>query len=310
MKLKPQPPRPRRSAAAKRRATPRFGLRRGGGRGRGSGQARRPGVPMRSRVARRLPSLRRVLAGLGAVAGTGLLVALLNGPWLVVSRVAWAGERITPAGELEEAMAAQRGKSLLAVDTRAVRERLERIPSVAQAAVSASLTGEVTASIVEREAAFVWQTRTARFLGAADGTIFAGARGETDLDAGLETLPHISDERFAARLITVGDVIPDALLRIAMRVADLDPAALGSDADHLAIRLDDEYGFRLVSEEHAWEVALGVYGLDPAETAAAADARLERQVTAVRTLFASHPETEIGWVDVRNPGKVYFRAKG
>jgi len=53
-----------------------------------------------------------------------------------------------------------------------------------------------------------------------------------------------------------------------------------------------------------------VYGLDPRETAAAASARLERQVTAVRTLFASRDETEIGWVDVRNPGKVYFRAKG
>jgi hypothetical protein len=53
-----------------------------------------------------------------------------------------------------------------------------------------------------------------------------------------------------------------------------------------------------------------VYGLDPRETAAEADARLERQVTAVRTLFASRPEAEIGWVDVRNPGKVYFRAKG
>ena len=76
------------------------------------------------------------------------------------------------------------------------------------------------------------------------------------------------------------------------------------------MRLDDEYGFRLASDQPAWEVALGVYGLDPRETAADADARLERQVTAVRTLFATRPEAEIGWVDVRNPGKVYFRAKG
>ncbi len=33
-------------------------------------------------------------------------------------------------------------------------------------------------------------------------------------------------------------------------------------------------------------------------------------MTAVRTLFAEEPEDGIGWVDVRNPGKVYFRAKG
>ncbi len=238
-----------------------------------------------------------------------LLVAALNGPWLRVSQVAWAGDRYTDAGQLEDVLQQQRGSSLLAVDTRALRERLERIPSVAEAAVSASLTGRVEASLVEREPAFAWQTASALFLGAADGTIFASDRHDESV-AGPEGMPHVTDERFAARVITVGDVLPAALLRIATRIAAIDPEALGSSADHLTIRLDDEYGFRLVSAEGGWEAALGVYGLDPRETAAEADVRLERQVTAVRTLFASRPEVEIGWVDVRNPGKVYFRAKG
>jgi hypothetical protein len=30
----------------------------------------------------------------------------------------------------------------------------------------------------------------------------------------------------------------------------------------------------------------------------------------VRTLFSQEAEDGIGWVDARNPGKVYFRAKG
>ena len=122
--------------------------------------------------------------------------------------------------------------------------------------------------------------------------------------------PHISDGRFAARLITVGDVIPTALLHTAIRVAAIDPAALGSAATDVSIALDDEYGFQLVSSQPGWSMALGIYGLDPRETTAEADARLERQITAVRTLFASEVEADIGWVDVRNPGKVYFRAKG
>ena len=113
-----------------------------------------------------------------------------------------------------------------------------------------------------------------------------------------------------ARLVTVGDVIPEALLRTALDVAAIDPARLGSLATALSVRLDDEYGFRIVDAEPGWEVALGVFGLDPRETPAEAASRLERQVTAVRTLFASQSEAEIGWVDVRNPGKVYFRAKG
>jgi cell division septal protein FtsQ len=304
MKLKAQPPVQRGGKGRPRRARGRIGrpARRRG--------ARRPGVPLRRRLSGRLPSIRRVLAALGALASAAVLVALLNGPWLRVSGVAWGGEHYTEASDLERLLDQQRGVSLLAVDTRALRERIERIPSVGTATVSASLTGSVEATVVEREPAFVWQTASARFLGSADGTIFVGDRGDTEPDAGSEALPLVSDERFVARLITVGDVIPAALLRVALRVGEIDPAVLGSDASSLAVRLDDEYGFRLVSDAPDWEVALGVYGLDPRETPAQADARLERQVSAVRTLFASQPEDEIGWVDVRNPGKVYFRAKG
>ena len=303
MKLKTQPKVQRATKGRSRRVKGRapVGVRRRG--------ARRPGVPLRQRLAGRLPSIRRTLAAVGALAVAALLVAAVNGPWLRVSQVAWAGDRYTGADQLHDVLDQQRGVSLLAVDTRALRDRLERIPSVAEAAVTASLTGRVEASLVEREPAFAWETASALFIGAADGTIFASDRHDETVVADPET-PYVTDERFAARVITVGDVIPAALLRIATRIAAIDPEALGSSADHLTIRLDDEYGFRIVSAEGGWEAALGVYGLDPRETAAEADARLERQVTAVRTLFASRPESGIGWVDVRNPGKVYFRAKG
>jgi hypothetical protein len=56
-------------------------------------------------------------------------------------------------------------------------------------------------------------------------------------------------------------------------------------------------------------VAFGLYGLDPTETESQ-DGRIEQQIAAVRTLFAAHPEASVSWVDARNPGKVYFRAKG
>jgi hypothetical protein len=123
-------------------------------------------------------------------------------------------------------------------------------------------------------------------------------------------MPRVIDERTVARLMTVGDRIEDDLLDTALRLAALDPAALGSQARELGVRLDDEFGFRLVAADQGWELALGPSGIDPTESAADVAARLERQVTAVRTLFASRAEAEIGWVDARNPGKVYFRAKG
>jgi hypothetical protein len=229
---------------------------------------------------------------------------------LRVTQVAWAGHHFTSGSDLERLLAPQEGSSVLAVDTRTLRERLERLPSVASASVSASLTGRVSATVVERQVAFVWETSSARFLGAEDGTIFAAVHPDDPVAAEVAAAPRVNDERFVARVITVGDEIPDALLDATLRILAIDPAALGSVTPGVEVRLDDEYGFRLVSTEPAWEVALGVYGTNPRETSAAATARLERQVTAVRTLFATRPESGIGWVDVRNPGKVYFRARG
>jgi len=303
MKLKPQPrpPKARRTRGASR---PRAASR-GAGR-----QARRPGVPLRRRVGARLPSIRRLIAAVGAVATAAVLVALLNGPWMRVTGVGWAGERYTAADDLRDALEAHEGASLLAVDTNALREQIERLPSVESASVTAGIGGRLEATVVEREVAFTWVTPTWRFLGAADGTIFARESASSEVDPEIEGLPHIDDHRSTTALLTVGDVIPQALLRTAMRVASLDPALLGSDESRLSVQLDDEFGFRMVAIEEGWQVALGVYGIDPRETATEADERLERQVAAVRTLFAAHAEDEVGWVDVRNPGKVYFRAKG
>jgi cell division septal protein FtsQ len=303
MKLKPQPRPARRPARPARGAARRAS----GGRGKG---ARRPGVPLHRRIARRLPSLRRTVSALAAIAAAAALIALLNGPWLRVTEVSWAGEHYTRGDELERVLEPQRGASTLAVDTEALRARIERLPSVTGATVTASLVGRVEATIVEREPAFVWETSKARFLGAADGTIFAAVRLDDPLPAAASDLPRVTDQRFVARVVSIGDRVPEAILRTALELVEIDPVLFGSTATALSLRLDDEYGFRLASAEPGWEIAFGVYGLDPRETSAARLARLERQVTAVRTLFASRPEVEIGWVDVRNPGKVYFRAKG
>ena len=304
MKLKPQPRAPRRPSRPSRRGATRAGAR---PRGR---QARRPGVPLRHRLAGRLPSLRRLLAVVGAAAVAGGLVALLNGPWLQVAAIGWKGGTYTLAADVEAVLGEARGRSVLAVDTRGLRDRLEELPSVAEATVSASLTGRVEATVVERDAALIWETASGRFLAAADGTVFAAVSRDASLPAELASVPAVLDERSASRRMTIGDRIPPAIVETTLRVAAIDPAALGSTADSMTVRLDDEFGFRLVATEAGWEVALGAYGTDPTETSTEAAARLERQVTAVRTLFASRPEAEIGWVDVRNPGKVYFRAKG
>jgi cell division protein FtsQ len=304
MTLRPQPRRQRR---APDRGRPPRAARRWGGRRRGAG---RPGAPLRARVARRLPSLARATAVLGALASAAALVGLIAGPWLRVSDVAFAGHHHTDDVAIEEILASSTGTSILAVDTRALADRIEALPAVADASVRTGIPGRVEATVVEHEAAFVWHTRIGHYLGAPDGTVFALVPASEPVPEEFAELPAVTDRRAAAWTISVGDRIPDALRLTAMRILDVDPAAMGSTASDLGLRLDDAYGFRLLSSSPEWEVALGAYGLDPAETDADAAARLERQIGAVRTLFAERDETEIAWVDVRNPAKVYFRAKG
>jgi hypothetical protein len=224
--------------------------------------------------------------------------------------VSWDGGTYTPAADVEAVLDDARGQAILGVDTRALSRQLEGLPSVAEAVVTASLTGELRAAVVEPEAVMVWETSHARFLASANGTVFGSLPADAALPDGLVELASVRDERSSSRRLSVGDVLPAAELAIAQRVVAIDPAALGSRTTGLAVRIDDEFGFRLVADGAGWEVAFGVYGTDPRESSADALARLDRQVTAVRTLFASQPEDDVGWVDVRNPGKVYFRAKG
>jgi hypothetical protein len=126
----------------------------------------------------------------------------------------------------------------------------------------------------------------------------------------LRGLPIIDDQRRRARLTAVGDEIPAGFVEVARSLAAIDAAALGSSATGMTIRLDDTYGFQVVADRPGWRIAFGLYEADPEASAVDLRGRVEEQVAGVRTLFSARPEAGIEWVDARNPGKVYFRAKG
>jgi len=71
---------------------------------------------MRLRFRPRLPSAARTIAALLFAAVLGGLVLLLNGPWLRVQRIAFAGERLTSQQQLASIVEPMRGSSLLALD--------------------------------------------------------------------------------------------------------------------------------------------------------------------------------------------------
>lgn len=273
---------------------------------RSGGHARRPGVPLRRRLGSRLPSRGRLLALVAFAAAVAGLVTLVNGPWLRISSVAHAGARYTSTVALDEIVGSYRGASLLGLDTDEIRQRVTALPAVADARVDTTLPGTLRVTVAEKQPQLVWRTPLAQLVVAADGAIMdSHAPGEA-LSGELGRLPVITDLRPLSRIPRAGETLPGADVRMAERLLVLDPRVIGSKARRLTVTVDTEYGFMLESAAPPWRAALGFYELDPGEDQAAADARLEQQLAAIRTLFAQRQEWAVSWLDARNPGKVYW----
>jgi len=273
---------------------------------RSGGQARRPRRPVRRRISRRLPRRGRVLAFLLLVAAATGTAWLVNGPWLRIAEVAHAGERYTPVAELDAVLAGYLSRPLLAVDSGELEARLRELPTVADVRVSVQLPGTLAVEIVEKRPAATWLTPTSRLVLADDGTVIGSLPRTGRLPDDLAALPAVEDERAASRQLGIGSQVPATELAAAERLMALDPRQLGSRNRSFGVLVDEEYGFILLAERPEWRAAMGFYQAAPGETEASAIARLEAQVTALRTLFAERLETAVGWVDARNPGKVYW----
>lgn len=276
----------------------------------GATQARRPGRPLRARLGGRLPSLARLVAALGVAGSVAALVALAGGSWLRIERIETGPTTFTSASRLADVLDPLRGRALLTLDRRAVEAQLTALPAVAEAHVEAYLPDRVAVTVTEETAALVWQTPAVQLVAAADGTVIGQVALGAALDATLAALPFVDDRRAASRDIVVGDRLPQHEVRTALRLAGIEPATLGSRAARLTVRVDGQYGFIVVAPEIGWSAAFGYYGMDPQEGDADVAARVQQQAASVRTLFASEPEATVAWVDARNPGRVYWRAKG
>lgn len=116
-------------------------------------------------------------------------VALTGVAGLVVEKVVVEGQVETKGQDVLAALAMQPGMPILAVDPRAARERLERIPWVKEAAVERRMPGIVQVRLVERVPMALWQ-HAGRFV-LIDRH---GAQIETHDVGRFNKLPHIVGE--------------------------------------------------------------------------------------------------------------------
>jgi hypothetical protein len=241
------------------------------------------------------------------VAGTAWLVA---GPAFHVRAVSYAGADWTDREALDALTEPMLGRSALLVDATATAEALAELPGVETATVDIGPFGQVSVALVEGDAVAVWRTEAAQFLVAEDGTIVGTQARDAVLRGEYADLPFVDDQRSTSRNLWIGDQLPLAEVGAARALADLSPSRLGTQASVLRLALDPTYGFVLSSPQAGWQAAFGFYGFDPADGPAALAAQVSAQASGVRTLFASHPEAGVAWIDARNPGRVYFRARG
>jgi hypothetical protein len=244
---------------------------------------------------------------LALVATTAWLVA---GPALRVRNVTYAGAEWTERHSLDAVTEPILGQSSLLVDGRVIAEAVGALPGVKTATVDIGLFGQVEVGLVEEDAVAVWRTDAVQLLVAEDGTVVGTQSREAALEGEFADLPFVDDGRETSRDLSMGDQLPPDELEAAIALAALPPAQLGSASSVIRISLDPTYGFVLSSPQAGWQAAFGLYRADPLAAPATIEARVLAQASGMRTLFAEHPEASVAWIDARNPGRVYFRARG
>jgi cell division septal protein FtsQ len=267
-------------------------------------------VSAQPRRRRRRINWTRISAGalcLLLVAGAAWLVV---GPSLRVRAVTYSGAEWTERLALDLITGPIVGQSSLLIDGGAIAEEVGSLPGVETATVDIGLFGHVEVDLVEEVAVAVWRTDAVQLLIAEDATVVGTQARDAALTGDYANLPFVDDGRDTSRDLSMGDQLPPDELEAALALATLTPSNVGSTSAVLQLSLDPTYGFILSSPQAGWQAAFGYYAADPLAGPSTIEARIQAQASGMRTLFAEHPEAGVAWIDARNPGRVYFRARG
>lgn len=211
--------------------------------------------------------MRRASAGLSPVrAGAALAVlvaaaatyGVANSSAFADGRLAVEGAVFTTAEELEAAMAPATGINLFALSTDPLEARLLELPTVADASVSVRLPDVVAVRLIEREPIVIWELGARHYLVDVDGTLFARIDPE-DPPPAADALPRVQDRRAGSVGLAVGRTLDPVDLDAARRLASLVPSDVGSEADRLAVIVNDQSGFIVVGQPVGWRAVFGFY---------------------------------------------------
>jgi hypothetical protein len=182
--------------------------------------------------------------------------------------------------------------NIFRIPTSDLEARIEALPAVRSATVTATLPDQVAVSVEERRPMLVWRTTRAAWLVDGDGRLFAPATAAPSDELGTgatgTALPAIDDRRVGGSL-ALGGRVADLDLEVARLLLTVTPEMVGSAARELHLWMDDARGYVLEAPGE-WQATFGPYTPD-----LRSPAMIPRQVQCLGALLASREE-EVGVV--------------
>lgn len=243
----------------------------------------RPAARPVGHVRRRSTTVKRRSAGLTATRAGGALAmiaaalavyGLASSPVFGLDRLSTSGAALTGEAAVRAALHVPAGTNLVTLDTAKLVARLEALPTVRDADVTAALPGTLAVQLIERRPILAWVVGERRFLVDVDGRIIAELAAEAELprlraDGSVATresgagegrpLPLLADRRAAGAFLAVGVQLGAVELDAARRLGSLEPSDIGSSAKSLQVSIDDENGFVVHPVKGGWAAIFGFY---------------------------------------------------
>ncbi len=167
------------------------------------------------------------------------------------------GATLTDEDAVVASLAAAKGQNLFQLVSGPLEDEIGEIPTVRRVEISVRLPDTLMVRLQERTAILVWRIGARRYLTDAGGSLFAKLPDEPP--ASTATLPVVEDRRAASVGLSVGLKLDTVDLDAATRLASLVPSDVGSEADGLAVLVNDANGFVLRARPASWQAVFGFY---------------------------------------------------
>jgi hypothetical protein len=225
---------------------------------------------------------------------------LVSSPVFGLDRLVIEGASLTDEATVARTIGVELGTNLVTLDTTALAEKLEGLPTVRRAEVAAGLPGTLRVALEERQPILAWAIRGQRLLVDVDGRVIAALgpdeslprldRDGTVLDpdraaaqpSSSVALAIVDDHRRDRSVPRVGDRLDPIELDVARRLGSLTPADVGSSADRLVVRIGDDQGFVVRPSAGSWFAVFGYY-----TSTLRSPAIIPGQVRLLRSLLAT-----------------------